>query len=425
MADIYSYDPFSVGKSAVPDIAGIFDHVQEVQAYQQQQRAKQAAIDLKAQQDADYQRQVEHLIADPSPDNSFAFALRNPKVANEVKAANEMKDAQTKSNDFRDSSNLYTMALGGAHGDVADKFDERFKVTGDKNAQRLATLMRSDRPGDRQEAMAEMGVHIASISDDPTKVLEAYKQYYLPKYEQVGDYYVDQNTGKVFQSGYGKVVSGPGGFWPYGARPGMDVFGGGGVDAGAMQGAPGAAQTPGGPAPAATIPGSLDMTNPDQVWGGMKMGESGGQHFDPSGKVKRSSKGALGLAQVMPATGPEAAKLAGEPWDLKRLASDPAYNERLGRAYYNKQLKDFGSPLEAAAAYNAGPGKMRQALRKGGRSGWINHVPNETRDYVMRLAGGPQQLNEARVKADAAAAIAAGANPAAVAAAAKLMGVVI
>jgi hypothetical protein len=39
--------------------------------------------------------------------------------------------------------------------------------------------------------------------------------------------------------------------------------------------------------------------------------ESGGHQFDQQGKPLTSSKGAIGIAQVMPATGPQAAQLAG------------------------------------------------------------------------------------------------------------------
>ena len=43
----------------------------------------------------------------------------------------------------------------------------------------------------------------------------------------------------------------------------------------------------------------------------MLVAETGGKQFDSHGQVMRSSKGAVGIAQVMPATGPEAAKDAG------------------------------------------------------------------------------------------------------------------
>ncbi len=110
--------------------------------------------------------------------------------------------------------------------------------------------------------------------------------------------------------------------------------------------------------------------------------ESRGQQFDRSGKPLTSPAGAIGIAQVMPGTAPEAARLAGLPFDENRYRNDRDYNLALGKAYYEKQLADFGDERLAAAAYNAGPGAVRRALQKGGPDGWINHVPRETQKYV-------------------------------------------
>jgi hypothetical protein len=116
--------------------------------------------------------------------------------------------------------------------------------------------------------------------------------------------------------------------------------------------------------------------------------ESRGQQFDRNGRPLTSPKGAIGIAQIMPGTAPEAAKLAGLPYDKTRLRTDKAYNLALGEAYFTKQLQDFGDPRLAAAAYNAGPGAVRRALAKGGPDGWINHVPRETQNYVAQIPGG-------------------------------------
>lgn len=116
--------------------------------------------------------------------------------------------------------------------------------------------------------------------------------------------------------------------------------------------------------------------------------ESGGKQFDRSGRPLTSSAGAIGIAQVMPKTAPEAARLAGLPFDDNRYRNDPEYNRALGEAYFEKQLADFGDERLAAAAYNAGPGAVRRALQKGGPDGWINHVPAETQNYVQSVFGG-------------------------------------
>lgn len=131
-------------------------------------------------------------------------------------------------------------------------------------------------------------------------------------------------------------------------------------------------------------------TTADQVWGRMIHQESGGQQFDKNGQPITSSAGAVGIAQVMPATAPIAAKLAGLPWDPSRYRNDPAYNAAIGRAYYDQQVKTFGDPILAAAAYNAGPGAVQNALKQSSESGgspW-QYLPAETQKYVSIVGNG-------------------------------------
>ena len=83
----------------------------------------------------------------------------------------------------------------------------------------------------------------------------------------------------------------------------------------------------------------------------------------------KSTAGALGLMQVMPATGAriaEARGLAGyDPAQLR----DPAYNLDAGAWYLARQLEDFGAGRDAdaavelaAAAYNGGPRALKASL---------------------------------------------------------------
>lgn len=119
---------------------------------------------------------------------------------------------------------------------------------------------------------------------------------------------------------------------------------------------------------------------------------------DPqTGAFRTSPKGAVGPGQIMPGTGPEAARLAGLPWDTKRFRSDTQYNDALGAAYYQKQLQDFGDPVVAAAAYNAGPGRVRRALRQAQSKGgdWAAYVPDETKQYVKNFAAKIGDVNVA------------------------------
>ena len=102
----------------------------------------------------------------------------------------------------------------------------------------------------------------------------------------------------------------------------------------------------------------------------------------------RSSVGASGLMQIMPATARWTAKKIGLPY-TQDLITDRETNLRLGMNYLKLVLDDFGSsqPL-AAAAYNAGPGRPRKW-----RDGpvlepaiWAENVPfPETRDYVKKV----------------------------------------
>lgn len=115
--------------------------------------------------------------------------------------------------------------------------------------------------------------------------------------------------------------------------------------------------------------------------------ESGGHQFDKNGKVLRSSKGAVGIAQVLPTTGPEAARDAGLPWDPVRFEQDKDYNRALGAAYKAKLLRMFnGDDRKATAAYNAGPGNVHKAIAKGGGN-WEVYLPDETKQYLHRVTG--------------------------------------
>jgi len=108
-----------------------------------------------------------------------------------------------------------------------------------------------------------------------------------------------------------------------------------------------------------------------------------------------SPAGARGLMQLMPATANLVARKIGAVHALPMLTRDPDYNIRLGSAYLSGLLDDFdGSYILALAAYNAGPGRVRQWLRDNGDPrdagtdavDWIERIPfSETRNYVQRV----------------------------------------
>ncbi|HSI56316.1 MAG TPA: transglycosylase SLT domain-containing protein [Ideonella sp.] len=102
----------------------------------------------------------------------------------------------------------------------------------------------------------------------------------------------------------------------------------------------------------------------------------------------RSSVGASGLMQVMPATAQWTAKRLGMPYRADMI-TDRDTNLRIGTAYLKMVLDDLGgSQPMAAAAYNAGPGRPRR-WREGPvlePAIWAENIPiSETRDYVKKV----------------------------------------
>jgi soluble lytic murein transglycosylase len=123
----------------------------------------------------------------------------------------------------------------------------------------------------------------------------------------------------------------------------------------------------------------------------------------------RSSVGASGLMQIMPATGRWIARKLGVTDFRTEQLSEMSTNLRFGTFYLKSVLDDLdGSPAMASAAYNAGPNRPRQ---------WRVNLPTtvegaifaeivpftETRDYVKKVlsnstyyaamfAGKPQSL---------------------------------
>lgn len=123
-----------------------------------------------------------------------------------------------------------------------------------------------------------------------------------------------------------------------------------------------------------------------------------------------SSKGALGLMQIMPETGREihgklkaTGQVDGE-FSPERL-KDPNYNMTLGREYINQQLGKYqGNSLMALAAYNWGPGRVDALVQKLGGLGnfsneeFYNALPdghgkegykpeNDVKSYIRKTLG--------------------------------------
>ena len=105
----------------------------------------------------------------------------------------------------------------------------------------------------------------------------------------------------------------------------------------------------------------------------------------------RSPVGAMGLMQLMPATAQQTARSSGLRYRGSADLLDPATNVQLGSHYMRNMLDDFGqNRILAAAAYNAGPGRVRQWLRRLATP--VDHdlftetIPfRETRQYVQNV----------------------------------------
>lgn len=103
----------------------------------------------------------------------------------------------------------------------------------------------------------------------------------------------------------------------------------------------------------------------------------------------RSSAGALGLMQMLPATGQETARHLGMSWKNSNELLSPEKNILLGSEYLRRVLRKFdGSFPLAAAAYNAGPGRVKSWLPRSGcvpADIWLELIPFvETEGYVRR-----------------------------------------
>lgn len=106
--------------------------------------------------------------------------------------------------------------------------------------------------------------------------------------------------------------------------------------------------------------------------------------------VARSGAGARGLMQLMPATARETARKANIPLSSLDRLNEPDINVRLGSAYLAQMQRQFGNNrVHATAAYNAGPGRVRQWLAARGHLPldiWIETIPfDETRGYVLNV----------------------------------------
>jgi soluble lytic murein transglycosylase len=103
----------------------------------------------------------------------------------------------------------------------------------------------------------------------------------------------------------------------------------------------------------------------------------------------KSSVGASGLMQLMPATAAWVARKMGMRDYAWSKVHQPEVNAKLGTFYLRQVLDELdGLPVVAAAAYNAGPGRARRWRDSRPLEGAIyaETIPfNETRDYAKKV----------------------------------------
>jgi hypothetical protein len=110
--------------------------------------------------------------------------------------------------------------------------------------------------------------------------------------------------------------------------------------------------------------------------------ESGTKHTDSKGNLITSPAGAQGITQVMPKTG------ASPGYGVTPIQNNTEQEYvRFGKDFLRAMLKEFDGDYEKAlAAYNAGAGNVKAAIKKGGDN-WMQHLPkpSETIPYVKNI----------------------------------------
>ena len=138
------------------------------------------------------------------------------------------------------------------------------------------------------------------------------------------------------------------------------------------------------PAPVApTVAQAAPVAAPvsPNTFGRMQQVESGNRDFDAQGRPITSPAGAMFRNQVMPAT-------AAQPGFGIRpaQAQTPEEYNRVGQEYYQALLKKYnGDERAAAAAYNAGPGRVDQNMARNQGQMNVAQLPRETQGYLEKV----------------------------------------
>ena len=140
--------------------------------------------------------------------------------------------------------------------------------------------------------------------------------------------------------------------------------------------------------------------NPLDTFGRMVQAESGGQQYNAQGGILTSPKGALGQAQIMPATAANPG-YGVQPATPQEIAT-PEGNRAFGERYFQGLLRHFnGDQARATAAYNAGPGRVQQNVQANGGQLNAQQLPPETQGYMQKVLGAVNPIGTANAAAPA------------------------
>lgn len=98
-----------------------------------------------------------------------------------------------------------------------------------------------------------------------------------------------------------------------------------------------------------------------------------------------SHVGAMGLMQVMPATGTWLMQRKGEKIGRTSNLFDPELNIQLGTGYLAELIQMFGTREKALVAYNAGPGGARKILKGKNAKKFIAGYPTKVLGEYRKL----------------------------------------
>jgi len=156
------------------------------------------------------------------------------------------------------------------------------------------------------------------------------------------------------------------------------------------------------PTPQPVATSQSPVASSDGLWNRVLQQESGNRQTDSSGRVLRSTAGAIGISQVMPSTAMDPGYGVPSIFDMarqnnirvekesrqeaERLLGIQELNEQFGRAYFDMLAQRYeGDPVRQLIAYNAG---IRVADRYNDNP---TTLPRETQGYIANILGVEEQ----------------------------------